>query len=125
MNQTAQPFFLDVRFELNSMEEADKIRRVLIYNCNNIDKATIRPKPITSQYYFNRVKRLVYIYNHLVSDEEITLGVLYRDLKRILGMSYRTFQRDITHLIIQGKVYYQKTQGGITGKTTVIIKKEM
>lgn len=121
---TSLPFNLDIRFQINDLQEAESIRRILIVNCNNIERLKITPKPHPDkQYYYKRMQRIEMIHRNLPIIDVITSGGLWRKLRKKHSMSYKTFQRDIATLIIQGRVYYQKSTGGKDGKTTFLSKK--
>jgi hypothetical protein len=79
-----------------------------------------KPRPIATVdgKFTQRALRLKRTLENIPPNWE-RIGTVYKTVRRNVG-SYRTFQRDITTLALEGHVRARKQYGGANGRTTII-----
>ena len=99
INKQKEIFSFTVRFEFNNFKDANIARKKIgkYYKC-----ATVRTK--TNISTVNKEERLNFIVNVMKSDIQYSPGKLYRSIGRHVDTGYKTFQRDISTLIILHKI---------------------
>lgn len=140
-----QPINLLLKFSFANLDEARSMREHLkLYE--NDETVTIvdevksrkpRTKPrkrkleissLTKKQssFYSREKRLQRIERYLYENRKksFTSGKLYRNLSKKFTNGYKTFQRDISILILQGRIEGERTHMGQKGVTTIIKHKE-
>lgn len=89
-------FELKFLFDEGDQEKAVRLHKLL--KKYGVVKNIVRPK----EYGINKDDRLRGILNSMIPGEVYTSGQLWRRYKSLTG--YKTFQRDLNTLIIQGRV---------------------
>jgi len=104
-------------FKDDDMQQVMKVRKLL--SKYNFEVSVIVQK---QQPYSHREKRLNFILKHLqTKSEPIRISTLYKYLSRHLTGSYRTLQRDIAILVLQGKInIFEVNNKESRGRTTLI-----
>jgi hypothetical protein len=74
---------------------------------------------VTESAFERRKNRQSAILVKIPVDKEIRIGELYRLTKRNY-MNYKTLQRDLVTLALEGKILTRKINGGSEGRTTYV-----
>jgi hypothetical protein len=105
---------LTVQFYFKTFEEVSKMSEILKQSATIVNIERCLQK-------YPKENRLKCILNNLVFSEETRIGVLHSRLMKVYPLTYKSFQRDVAYLILNGYIKAVKSIGRC-GRTTFLTK---
>jgi hypothetical protein len=114
--ERSRTYRLTVEFYFDDFNEVQKISEMLKLSASRVSLVQCSKR-------LNPTDRHRTILNTMLLGEKIRIGLLYRQLGRKYSLTYKTFQRDISILILNGNIIAEKSIGA-SGRTTYLIKQK-
>lgn len=109
-------FTIHIKFRFKTFNEVEKFKERI-----KGLKYEVISKIYNKAFYDRKEARLKKILENMSSKKEYRIGQLYRFVfRKMFNLSYKTFQRDISTLILKGELTAKIINKGINGRSTVI-----